>query len=93
MKYVTNKKYINMIKEVKEITLEIKDRWKEEIPDFWKKVMKCSVTLGTSAVAIIGADKLFDLQAYGVPTVIFTICGYVIVACAAFGLSAKITKQ
>lgn len=55
--------------------------------------MKYSVTLGTSAVAIIGADKLFDLQAYGVPTVIFTICGYVIVACAAFGLSAKITKQ
>ena len=93
MKYVTNKKYINMIKEVKEITLEIKDRWKEEMPDFWKKVLKYSVTLGTSAVAIIGADKLFDLQAYGVPTVIFTICGYVIVACAAFGLSAKITKQ
>ena len=63
------------------------------MPDFWKKIMKYSVTLGTSAVAIIGADKLFDLQSYGVPTVIFTICGYVIVACAAFGLSAKITKQ
>lgn len=55
--------------------------------------MKYSVTLGTSAVAVIGADKLFDLQSYGVPSIIFTICGYIIVACAATGLSAKITKQ
>ena len=93
MKYVTNKKYINMIKEVKEITLEIKDRWNSESPIFWKKIMKYSVTLGTSAVAVIGADKLFDLQSYGVPSIIFTICGYIIVACAASGLSAKITKQ
>lgn len=93
MKYVTNKKYINMIKEVKEITLEIKDRWNSESPIFWKKIMKYSVTLGTSAVAVIGADKLFDLQSYGVPSIIFTICGYIIVACAATGLSAKITKQ
>ena len=93
MKYVTNKKYINMIKEVKEITLEVKDRWNSESPIFWKKIMKYSVTLGTSAVAVIGADKLFDLQSYGVPSIIFTICGYIIVACAATGLSAKITKQ
>ena len=55
--------------------------------------MKFSVTLGTSAVAIIGADKLFDLQSYGVPLMVFTACGYIIVACAAIGLSAKITKQ
>ena len=82
-----------MIKETKQIALEIKERWKEEIPDFWKKIMKFSVTLGSSAVAIIGADKLFDLQSYGIPTIVFTICGYIIVACAATGLSAKITKQ
>jgi hypothetical protein len=44
-------------------------------------------------VAVIGADQLFNLQAYGIPQVIFTIAGYVIVACAAIGLSAKITKQ
>lgn len=82
-----------MVKETKQIALEIKERWKEEIPDFWKKIMKFSVTLGSSAVAIIGADKLFDLQSYGIPTIVFTICGYIIVACAAIGLSAKITKQ
>ena len=55
--------------------------------------MKISVTLGTSAVSVIGVDKLFDLQSYGIPTLLFTICGYIIVACATLGLAAKITKQ
>ena len=72
---------------------DISERWNSESPAFWKKIMKYSVTLGTSAVAVIGADKLFNLQSYGVPSIIFTICGYIIVACAATGLSAKITKQ
>jgi len=72
---------------------EIKDRWKAESPEFWQIVLNFAITLGTSAVAVIGADKLFDLQTYGVPQIIFTISGYVIVACAALGLSAKITKK
>lgn len=55
--------------------------------------MNFCVTLGTSAVAVLGADKIFELQSYGVPIIVFTICGYVIVACAAFGLAAKITKK
>lgn len=71
---------------------EIKERWKSETPEFWKKVMNFAITLGTSAVAVLGADKLFELQSYGVPQIVFTIAGYVIVACAALGLSAKITK-
>lgn len=72
---------------------ELKERWKSESPLFWKKIMKISVTLGTSAVSVIGVDKLFDLQSYGIPTLLFTICGYIIVACATLGLAAKITKQ
>lgn len=71
---------------------EIKERWKSETPEFWKKVMNFAITLGTSAVAVLGADKLFELQSYGVPQTVFTIAGYIIVACAALGLSAKITK-
>lgn len=55
--------------------------------------MKISVTLGSSAVAVLGAERLFDLQSYGVPTIIFTVCGYIITFCAATGLTAKITKQ
>lgn len=55
--------------------------------------MKFSITIGTSALAVIGADQMFSLQTYGVPAIIFTICGYIITACFAFGLAAKITKQ
>ena len=64
-------------------------RWQSESPDFWKGVQKYSIVIGSGAVAIISADKLFG--AYGAS--IFTICGYIIVACAAFGLSAKITTK
>lgn len=72
---------------------EIKERWNAESPKFWKKILGFSVSLGSSAVAILGADKMFDLQTYGVPGIIFTICGYIITACFALGLAAKITKQ
>lgn len=72
---------------------ELKERWAAESPEFWKKILSFAITLGTSAVAVLGADKLFDLQAYGVPQLVFTIAGYIIVACTALGLSAKITKQ
>lgn len=72
---------------------EIIQRWKAESPDFWKKVKNFAIILGTSAVSVIGAEKLFDLQDYGVPQLIFTIAGYIIVACAAMGLSAQITKK
>lgn len=80
-------------KNMLETLREIKERWSAETPKFWKKVLNFSVTLGTSAVAMIAADKMFELQAYGVPQGIFTIAGYVIVFCAAMGLSAKITKK
>lgn len=72
---------------------ELKDRWKSESPEFWNKIKNFSITLGTSAVAVLAADKLFDLQYYGVPQIVFTIAGYIIVACATLGLSAKITKK
>ena len=65
-------------------------RWQSESPDFWKGVQKYSIVIGSGAVAIISADKLFGLIAM---EGIFTVCGYIIVACAAFGLSAKITTK
>lgn len=70
---------------------ELKTRWKSKTPEFWQKIMSIAITLGTSAVAVITAEKFFDLRGYGVPDILFTISGYIIVACAAVGLSAKIT--
>jgi len=55
--------------------------------------MNIAIAVGSSAVAVVGADQLFGLQAYGIHPIIFTIAGYIIVACATVGLSAKITTQ
>lgn len=56
-------------------------------------MMNIAIAVGSSAVAVIASDKLFDLQAYGIDPIIFNIAGYIVVACAALGLSAKITTQ
>lgn len=76
-----------------QIIKELKERWISESPIFFIKLQNLSIRLGISAVSILGAEKLFDLEAYGVPSLIFTVCGYIIVFCAALGLSAKLTKK
>ncbi len=73
---------------------QVVKRWRSETPRFWKKIREFAIILGTSAVGVLGADQLFNLQAqYGLPQIIFTIAGYVVVFCAALGLSAQITKK
>lgn len=72
---------------------ELKERWKAESPEFWQKVLKLATIIGSSAVAVLMADKAFNLQEYGVSEIVFKICGYIITFCAAIGLSAKITKK
>ena len=71
---------------------QLKHRWSAPLNKFWKKVLKFCLWLGGIAVAILGADTTFGLQALGVAPIIFTICGYVLTACAALGLGAKLTK-
>ena len=72
---------------------EIIHRWQQESPIFWKRVLNYSVLIGSSATSVIGADKLLDLQSYGVNRLIFTICGYIIAVCFGLGFGAKITKK
>ena len=40
---------------------EIKDRWNSRSPKLFRKLMRFAITLGTSAVAVIASDKMFDL--------------------------------
>ena len=40
---------------------ELIKRWKSESPEFWKKIEKYSLILGSGAFSIIGLDKLIDL--------------------------------
>ena len=78
---------------MKEELKELKDRWRSRSPKLFRKLTRFAITLGTSAVAVIASDKMFDLQAYGVPQDVFTVAGYIIVFCAALGLTSKITRE
>jgi hypothetical protein len=71
---------------------QLKVRWGSELNKFWKKVLKFSLILGGSAGGILTIDGIWNVQSFGVPAIIFTICGYVLTACGAMGLAAKLTK-
>lgn len=75
----------------KPILEQIKIRWKSELNKFWKKVLKVSLTIGGAAAGILLANTTFGLEQYVAP-IIFTISGYVLTACGAMGLAAKLTK-
>lgn len=76
----------------KPLIKQVKVRWKSQMNKFWKKVLKFSLILGGSAGGILTIDGIWNVQSFGVPAIIFTICGYVLTACGALGLAAKLTK-
>ena len=76
----------------KPISEQIKIRWKSELNKFWKKVLKFSLILGGSAGGMLTIDGIWNVQSFGVPAIIFTVCGYVLTACGAMGLAAKLTR-
>lgn len=72
---------------------ELKARWSADLNIFWKKILNFSLILGGVALGIVTADQIWSLQALGVAPIIFTVCGYILTACGALGLAAKLTKQ
>jgi len=70
---------------------QLKIRWKLELNKFWKKVLKVSLIIGSSAAGVLLANSTFGLEQYVAP-IIFQISGYVLTACGAMGLAAKLTK-
>lgn len=70
---------------------ELKTRWNAELNAFWKKVLKISATIGSAAAGVLLANTTFGLAEYVNP-IIFTVCGYILTACGAMGLAAKLTK-
>lgn len=78
---------------MKKLFIELAERWKSESPDFWKKVTKYFVILGSAALGLITANGALDLVSLGLPQMIFTVCGYIVAIGYAVGLSGKFTKQ
>lgn len=70
---------------------EIKSRWNAEMNAFWKNMLTGATIIGSAAAGILLANTTFGLEQYVAP-IIFTISGYVLTACGAMGLAAKLTK-
>ena len=70
---------------------QVRIRWKSELNKFWKKVLKYSLIIGSSAAGILLMNSTFGLTEF-VPPIVFTISGYILTACGAMGLAAKLTK-
>ena len=75
----------------KPLIKQVKIRWKSQMNKFWKKILNVSLTLGGSAAGVLLANTTFGLEQYVAP-IIFTISSYILVACGAMGLAAKLTK-
>ena len=71
---------------------EIKSRWNAKLNAFWKRILRVSITIGSAAAGIMLANTTFGLEQYVAP-IIFTISGYILTACGAMGLTAKLTTE
>jgi hypothetical protein len=68
----------------------IKERWKAQEPAFFLGIQKIAISVGSPAMAVWLANQSFSLN---LPTVILSVCKYAITACAAMGLTAKLTCE
>ena len=69
---------------------EILKRWKAETPDFFKKLRKIAIGIGSSATAVWVANANMDLE-LGEP--VLAVCKYSIAFCAALGLTSQLTAK
>lgn len=75
---------------MKKLIKNLKQRWKDETPIFWKKARNLSIKLGTSSIALITLNNTMNLN---IPEIAITIAGYIIVACVTLGFSSQITSN
>lgn len=69
---------------------ELITRWKQELPDFFKKVRNISLSIGGSAIAVITLNATIPLN---LNTTLITICSYVVAFCGAVAGTSQLTKQ
>jgi hypothetical protein len=69
---------------------DAKDRWDSKTPEFFEKLKKFAVSLGTSATAIWVANETMSL---GIHEVIMEACKYLIAISAAMGVTSQLTKD
>ena len=68
---------------------EIKERWNAQTPTFFTKLKKLATTLGTSALAVLGASSIPNIV---IPVIIIKIASHILIACAVLGVTSQLTK-
>ena len=68
---------------------ELKDRWKAETPELFKKIRGLSIKVGVAAAAIWMVNSSMGLA---LDPAILAVCKYSLAVCAATGLMSQITK-
>jgi hypothetical protein len=68
----------------------LKARWKAESPEFFIKLKKSAIVVGTSATAVWGVNTVMNLE---LAEPILTVCKYAIAFCAAVGLTSQLTAK
>lgn len=66
----------------------IKQRWNAEEPKFFLGVQKLALSVGMPSMAVWLANQSLSLN---LPVALLSVCKYAITACAAMGLTAKLT--
>ena len=66
----------------------IKEQWKAQEPAFFLGIQRLAISVGTPAMAVWIANQTLSLS---LPVMILSVCKYAITACAAMGLTAKLT--
>jgi hypothetical protein len=67
----------------------LKDRWKAEIPTFFRGIKKIAIAVGTPCTAIWVVNSSMGLD---LPLIVLSVCKYGIALCAGMGLTAQLTK-
>ena len=69
---------------------DTKDRWNSKTPEFFEKIKKLAITIGTSATSIWVANEVMSLNLH---EYILLACKYGISFAAAMGFTAQLTKD
>lgn len=69
---------------------ELIERWRSELPDFWRKVRNGAIWLVGVCTTIYLSNSSMELN---LPESVLTICKYGMVFGTATGLNAQLTKK
>lgn len=81
---------MKLINKLKYNWIIIKQRWKAESPEFFKKIKNTALKIGGSGLAVIAINATLPVS---LPAGVITAVSYIITICAAIAGTAQLTKE